>query len=139
MNELKERLLKRIEIDKESGCWMWQGAPRNGYGQIKHGGKTRYTHRMAYALFVGDIPESLHLDHLCRVKLCCNPDHLQPVTNAENIRRGMSTKLTWDEAREIRRLCADGLSQRKIATKFGVSRRLIRLIAQNERWAEETA
>lgn len=71
-----------------SGCWLWHGA-RCGpagreYGKIGD----RYIHRVMYERHVGPIPPGLDLDHLCRVRLCVNPAHLEPVTRGENIRRG---------------------------------------------------
>ncbi len=72
-------------------CWLWTGAiMHGGYGQIRlrPGTRTMNTHRFAYELLVGPIPDGLHLDHLCRVPRCCNPLHLEPVTQAENSRRG---------------------------------------------------
>lgn len=70
-------------------CWIWGGYvdPRTGYGQF--GGKgTKLPHRIAYQYSVGPIGKGLHLDHLCRVRICVNPGHLEPVTPQENIRRG---------------------------------------------------
>lgn len=71
------------------GCWEWTGSRRpDGYGQIHVGGKNRRAHRVVYELMVGPIPEGLTIDHLCRNRACCRPDHLEPVTRAENTRRG---------------------------------------------------
>ncbi len=71
------------------GCWIWRGAVnRAGYGAFSVDGTTRRAHRVSYELRVGPIPEGLHLDHLCRVRACVNPAHLEPVTHAENVRRG---------------------------------------------------
>jgi hypothetical protein len=67
-----------------SGCWLF--STRNGKGYGVFGGKM--AHRAAYEWFVGPIPEGLHIDHLCFVKACANPAHLEPVTLAENTRRG---------------------------------------------------
>lgn len=67
----------------ESGCWIWTGYTVKGYGQV--GG--RPAHRVAYEREHGQIPAGMEVDHLCRVPLCVNPDHLEPVTRAENMRR----------------------------------------------------
>lgn len=75
------------KVDKSGDCWIWTaGATSAGYGLFKH----QYAHRISYRLHRGEIPEGLELDHLCRVTRCVNPDHLEAVTHAENVRRGMS-------------------------------------------------
>lgn len=63
---------------------------RKGYTQIKVRQARRYTHRVVYELRVGPVPEGMDLDHLCRVKHCANPDHLEPVTHRVNVLRGES-------------------------------------------------
>ena len=74
-----------------TGCWYWLGyVGSNGYGYIKVSGRLLLTHRYAYELFRGPVPTGLELDHLCRNTTCCNPSHLEPVTHAENVRRGVS-------------------------------------------------
>jgi hypothetical protein len=73
----------------ESGCWLWVGAlTSQGYGQMR-GMNHRVTraHRVAYELFKGPIPEGLYIDHLCRVRCCVNPDHLEAVTQFVNMAR----------------------------------------------------
>lgn len=80
----RDRILKRIEVDA-NGCWIWQGfIDYHGYGRL--GAKTAY--RTAYELFVGPVPAGHQLDHLCRVHACVNPEHLEPVTQRENLLRG---------------------------------------------------
>jgi hypothetical protein len=75
------------------GCWLWQGALyENGYASFWFDGKTGRAHRFIYELLVGSIPEHLQLDHLCRVRHCVNPAHLEPVTNAENGMRGVRAR-----------------------------------------------
>ena len=69
-------------------CWLWTGAvTSSGYGSFVHEGRAKSTHRLPYELIVGPIPHGLHIDHLCRNKKCCNPEHLEPVTPIENRRR----------------------------------------------------
>lgn len=74
-------------------CWEWTAyLDRGGYGTFNRGaeGGMSRAHRVAYELLVGPIPEGLDLDHLCRNPKCVNPDHLEPVTSAENSRRAFS-------------------------------------------------
>lgn len=82
------------KVDKQSGaddCWLWLGhISKNGYGQITFNNKTYKAHRFSYQISVGEIPNGLQLDHLCRTRNCVNPAHLEPVEQAENIRRGIS-------------------------------------------------
>lgn len=73
---------------QQGDCWIWQGRPgKNGYGRISLNDAAHYAHRVAYETFVGPIPDDLTVDHLCRVRMCINPAHLEPVTRAENTRR----------------------------------------------------
>jgi len=78
------------KVDKADDCWLWVGGKSSaGYGTFNLGDqKYDYAHRVAYRLMVGSIPEGLVLDHLCRVRHCCNPNHLEPVVQLENVRRG---------------------------------------------------
>lgn len=72
-------------------CHEWiAGINRYGYGKFKYKGKTLIAHRFSYEHRIGTIPTGLTLDHLCRVRHCVNPDHLEPVPAAENILRGES-------------------------------------------------
>ena len=86
MSQDMKVLVERVEIAGD--CWLWRGSLRRGYGRIKRAGTTYQAHRWVYELLVGPIPEGLELDHLCRVRRCVNPDHLEPVTRAVNHRRG---------------------------------------------------
>lgn len=84
----EERLFGRM-VEDERGCWLWQGMQNGkGYGLLKFGRRRHYVHRVAYEFLIGEIPDGLVLDHLCRVPLCGNPYHAEPVTNAENLIRG---------------------------------------------------
>lgn len=79
---------ERIVVD-EGGCWVWQRAlNQDGYGVTRSGGRMMKAHRVCHEEFVGAIPAGMELDHLCRVRSCVNPAHLEPVTHAENVSRG---------------------------------------------------
>lgn len=86
---LADRLFPKL--DASGPCWLWTGAlNRYGYGHISRGrrlGAVR-VHRAVWELLVGPIADGLELDHVCRVRHCCNPDHLEPVTRAVNVARG---------------------------------------------------
>lgn len=76
-------------VNKTETCWLWTGAKSGGYGHIWLTGiGHRMAHRVNYEYHVGPIPEGLDLDHLCRVRACVNPSHLEPVTHQENVLRG---------------------------------------------------
>jgi hypothetical protein len=85
---LRERVFSRLIIDQDAGCVLWNGARVKGYGMVQHEGKPVYVHRLMYEWFTGPIPDGMELDHLCRVKHCAAPAHLEAVPHAENIRRG---------------------------------------------------
>jgi HNH endonuclease len=116
-------------------CWIWQLVKNNhGYGLVKSGpGNMKCAHRVSYESVHGPVAADLKLDHLCRVTSCVNPDHLEPVSHAENCRRGRNTKLTAREVSEIR---ASSDSYRVIARRFGVSPSHISSIRTGRSWRD---
>lgn len=97
--DVRHRILAAVVID-ENGCWIWQGRISNrGYGQLmcrprpKEKQVNASAHRLSYETFVGPIPAGLQIDHLCFVTTCVNPEHLEPVTAAENVHRRDARKL----------------------------------------------
>lgn len=132
-----------FSIDPETGCWVWQGnvQPRRygqGYGRISFGTTNYRAHRVVYEAHRGPIPAGYGLDHLCANPLCVNPDHLEPVTTGENVRRGRRAKLTRADVAEIRwLLAATNLTQKEIGALFGVSRAPVSHIASGRCWYEE--
>lgn len=98
------RFLAKVEI-ASSGCWLWTASCNSdGYGHFKVNGTMVGSHRWYYEQTVGAVPQGLQLDHLCRVRRCVNPDHLEPVTPRENVLRGES--LQSANARKTH--CAEG-------------------------------
>ena len=90
---IESRLARRLTPDGD--CLVWTGAVgSSGYGVIglSRSARTDYAHRVAYRLAKGPIPGGRQVDHLCRNKLCCNPDHLEAVTQAENLRRELHVR-----------------------------------------------
>lgn len=87
---IMERFSEKYIPVTESGCWIWLACTtKAGYGQIYKDGKPYYAHRLSYEMTIGAIPVGFELDHLCRVRCCVNPDHLEPVTHKTNIHRGV--------------------------------------------------
>lgn len=81
----------RFQVCLSKGCWFWDGpVNRNGYSRTTIDGRTIVLHRLIYQIMKGPLTKKKVLDHLCRERRCCNPDHLQPVTVKENTRRGES-------------------------------------------------
>ena len=113
---------------------------QNGYGKVgtrKYG--TRFAHRVAWIIANGPIPDGLDIDHLCRNRACVNVKHLEPVTHAENIRRGIMgrAKITKEQAEEIRRLYATGkYYQQELADTYGVHSSTISRIINYDLWGE---
>lgn len=90
-NDMIDRLLTLSVHDPLTGCWEWLGVrDRDGYGQLSVyvpgvGTRRRFAHRTSYETFIGPIPPGLELDHICSVRACIHPNHIQPVTHAENL------------------------------------------------------
>ena len=118
-----------------TGCWLWKaGLNRKGYGVFCIGGRHANAHCWSYERLVGPVPDGLELDHLCRIRNCVNPDHLEPVTTKVNIMRGEGLAAkhaaatacpqghAYDDANtflyEGRRYCRECLRQRKRARRF---------------------
>ena len=134
---IRDRLwAKAGDRSDPNACWEWTAnRTPEGYGAIQIWGRKELAHRVAYELEIGPIPTGLYIDHLCRNRACVNPRHLEPVTPAENIRRGSSAKLTQIAADQIRARIKAGEEQRKLALEFGVSQATISMVKHGKKWA----
>ncbi len=141
----RERLLLHVAID-DSGCWIWQGSRNEfGYGRFARERKCALAHRRSYELFVGEIPTGMEVCHHCDVPACVHPDHLFLGTHQDNMSDASSkkrfacvkgelnprSKLTEDDVRFIRNV---GGSHSAVASRFGVSHTLVRMIRQRKAW-----
>lgn len=105
------RIWEKISPEPNTGCWLWTGYVQewkdgDGYEQTWFDGKLLRPHVVMYKYFKGEIPSGLDLDHLCRVRCCCNPDHLEPVSRSENNKRGtvgQNMKDLWAKAEKCQR------------------------------------
>ena len=89
-DEDMQRAWSRIRKSSD-GCWLQtSGLNYGGYGSYSIAGRTVRTHRFMYVVHRGPIASDVVLDHLCRNRACCNPEHLDPVANELNVERGMS-------------------------------------------------
>lgn len=87
------RFLAKVEV-QEDGCWRWKaGTTGAGYGVFGIDGGKQGAHCWSYEFFVGTIPQGWHIDHLCRNPACVHPEHLEPVTQRENMHRGKTSAL----------------------------------------------
>jgi hypothetical protein len=126
LTDLPEKIASRIDIRIEH--WLWTGwANSDGYHYVRHDGRDQPAYRVVWEITVGPIPDGLELDHLCQTPLCVRPDHLEPVTHAENQARIRTRQKScrraghdWTDPGNVRtrpngrRYCAecDRLSQR---------------------------
>ena len=130
--------LARAYVVEPNGCWRWiKGITSVGYGHFSIKSIYYQAHRLLYILRFGrDIPEGMFPDHLCRHRWCVNPDHLEPVTHQENIRRGAGTIVTPAEVLMIRAEYAAGMSQRVIGRARGIDHSTVSRICTGDRWAD---
>lgn len=135
----------RVAPPNDNGCRLWKpGGKHRRYGQIKVNGQRRQAHQVAWELANGrPWPPGAKGLHSCDVTLCCEPTHMSPGTDAANAAdrnvkqrqargdRHGRTKLTTDDLNEIRRLLSEGIAQRAVASRFGVSQITVSRVARD--------
>ena len=92
--DIPEHILNKLDIGL---CWVWTASTTRGYGTVWLGGLQIPAHRAVWLVLVGPIPRGLQLDHLCGNTLCANPDHLEPVTQQENLRRQANPRVLFTD------------------------------------------
>lgn len=117
----------------ETPCWIWRGFKVKGYGRACVRGRKVVAHRAVYEEVVGPVPVGCVLDHLCEQPACVNPEHVEPVTRTENCRRGRATKLTLEQAREIKRSTDIG---RVVGARFGIGTSTVSAIRAGRIWVD---
>lgn len=123
-----------VEEDRgyETPCWIWQGCINaSGYGSVNIGGRSQLAYVAYHRRENPDPPPGFERDHLCRVRACVRPDHIEVVTRTINIRRGRVAKLTESDVMEIRR---NGYSTPVIMARFGISRSQAKTIRRGDHW-----
>ena len=144
---VREKFLAKVCPDPASGCWLWQGMVREGYGEVSLDGRLLRAHRLAWMLFRGEIAPGMVVCHKCDVRACVNPEHLFLGTSAENsqdmLNKGRSSrgerhhnaKLTEDHVSRIKAMLAENrLYISEIAREFDVTPSAIRSIKQGRTW-----
>ena len=116
MTALMRLFQSHVSPEPNSGCWLWDGPGYLGYGFLppSHG----WAHRVSYELHKGGIPSDLQIDHLCRVRSCVNPDHLEAVPQKTNLLRGIS----FVAINAAKTHCAQGHEFTPENTRFHVAR-----------------
>ena len=139
---IEERINARLHKASADKCWTWQGAlNKRGYGQVR---RNLLVHREAYVLWVGPIPDGLHVCHTCDNRACANPSHLFLGTQTDNMRdkvekdrhlwgEDMPHKFTDEDVAQMRSLYGSGWSQGQIARKFGTSQSYVGQLVRYER------
>jgi hypothetical protein len=135
---------KEVVVIEDHGyattCWVWQlSTTPNGYAKMRVGHSTPNAHRYFYQAIYGKLKSKTHLDHLCRVRACIRPDHLQPVTIAENVRRGVNARLEERDRERIFELRSQGLTHAAIGALLGVGQPHITRILNGLRWGLDNA
>jgi len=141
---LEQRFLQKV-TKLPTGCWLWTGTVHGkGYGHFKLSNKVAKAHRVAWELYIGDIPAGLMVLHGCDVTACVNPEHLFLGTNDDNLKdrqakgrqaRGEKTwtaKLDASQVIEIRQ--STMMSRLELSIQYGVSKSTINSILNGETW-----
>jgi hypothetical protein len=138
-----ERILARITVDPVRGCWLWPTVSGNGYGHITVAGRGTSPHRVMATHYHGPIPDGYEVDHLCHVRACCNPDHLDVVHKLENASRAwqwsraVNSGLIVMDAALVRQCRAEhkrGVSIGQLAKRYNINRWTMKSAVSGRSW-----
>jgi predicted XRE-type DNA-binding protein len=147
--DIADRFWEKVDVRASNECWEWRASISGRYGQFRVDGKYLRSHRVAYTLHKGTIPDGMVVCHKCDYPLCCNPDHLflgtlkdnsQDMVSKGRLREQRGEKnavhcLTDQQVEKIRKLYElDVMTQRQIAALFGTTRSNIGLIVHGKTW-----
>jgi hypothetical protein len=119
-------------------CWIWlRTISHDGYAQQKIIGESHVAHKNNYMRKFGPVPNGKVLDHLCKVRCCVNPDHLEVVSHTENLRRRHDAKLDRQKVNEIKALRGKGKTLNELAAQFNVQANTISRVLSGVRWSED--
>lgn len=149
--ELSERFWSKVDRRSPDDCWEWTAAKfQNGYRAFRIDRHTRGSHRIVWQIENGEIPRGMHVLYSCDNPSCCNPKHLFLGTQKMNMKDKVKkkrqasgekhgrAKLTIIQVEQIRKIrLIEGTSQRKLAVRFGVTQRAIRLILNHTHWSSK--
>lgn len=139
VNRLPEKPYRVEDCGYKTPCWIWQGSKDSkGYGRRTVDSRPQLVHRLYYEKAHGKIPDHLEPDHLCEIPSCINPEHLEPVSHVENMRRCQHTKLSMEKARKIRELYSTGqFTYATLGHMFNVGESAIAHTVRHINWREE--
>ena len=138
------------KVDMDGKCWLWKGALwGKGYGAVRRQGKVMGAHRWSWTITNGAIPDGMIVLHKCDTPNCVNPKHLRIGTYKDNLQdmidrgrdnwargeRQRSAKLTAIAVIRLRKLVANGMSQKDAARLYGIAKSTVSVIISGKTWA----